>query len=72
MFLAADIPLYKLQNSEMIKLFYSIGNLLPLETTYRRRINDLADEELERIKSLLTEDVFMVIDESEFHVVSAI
>ena len=63
-FLAADIPLYKLRNSEMIKLFYSIGNPLPSETTCRR-INDLADEELERIKSLLTEDVFMVIDESE-------
>ena len=25
-FLAADIPLYKLRNSEIIKLFYSIGN----------------------------------------------
>ena len=64
-FLVADIPLYKLQNSEMIKLFYSIGNPLPSETTCQRKINDLADEELERIKSLLTEDVFMVIDESE-------
>ena len=49
----------------MIKLFYGIGNPLPSETTYRRRINDLADEDLERIKSLLTGDVFMVIDESE-------
>ena len=28
-------------------------------------INDLADEELERIKSLLTGDVFMIIDEGE-------
>ena len=49
----------------MIKLFYSIGNPLPSETTCRRRINDLADEELERIKSLLAGDVLMVIDESE-------
>ena len=49
----------------MVKLFCSIGNPLPSETTCRRRINDLADEELERIKSLLTGDVFMVIDESE-------
>ena len=49
----------------MIKLFYSIGNPIPSETTCRRRINDLGDEELERIKSLLTGDVFMVIDDSE-------
>ena len=59
MFLAAEIPLHKLRNSEMIKLFYSIGNPLPSGTTCRRRINDLADEELECIKSLLTGDVFM-------------
>ena len=51
----------------MIKLFYSIGNLLPSETTCQRRINGLTDEELEHIKSLLTGDVFMVTDESELH-----
>ena len=32
-FLVADIPLHKLRNSEMIKLFYSIGNPLPSKTT---------------------------------------
>jgi hypothetical protein len=64
-FLAADIPLAKLRNKHLIDLFSSIGKTLPSESTCRRKVDDLATLEMERIREILTGEIFLVVDESE-------
>ena len=40
-FLSANIPLYKLNNPELKKLFASVGQPLLSETCCRRKVNEL-------------------------------
>ena len=48
-FLSADIPLYKLNNTNIKNLFRDIGLRLPSETTCRRTALQLSKDELKRI-----------------------
>lgn len=65
-FLAANIPLWKLRNQSLRKLFSSIGHLLPSEDTCRSRISHLYNEEMIRIKEYVNEkEIFLVVDEAE-------
>ena len=66
-FLEADIPLYKLQHSSIKTLFsLTLGHHCPSESACRKQVNDLAGQESERIKKLLTrKPIFLVIDESD-------
>ena len=65
-FLEADIPLYKLQHSSFKNLLNStLGHHCPSESACRKQVNDLASQESERIKKLLTrKPIFLVVDES--------
>ena len=66
-FLEADIPLYKLQHSRIKNLFNSIvGYHCPSESACRKQVYDLASQESERIKKLLTrKPIFLVVDVSD-------
>ena len=66
-FLEADIPLHKLQHSSIKNLFNStLGHHCPSESACRKQVNDLAGQESERIKKLLTrKPIFLVVDESD-------
>jgi hypothetical protein len=65
-FLSADIPLWKLRNPELRKLFLGIGHPLPCEQSCRLRINDVFEEEMQRICDYVkNQPVFFVVDESE-------
>ena len=48
-FLSADIPLYKLNNTHIKNLFRGIGHRLPSETTGRRTVLQLSEDELKQI-----------------------
>jgi len=65
-FLSADIPLRKLRNKNLKKLFASIGHPLPAEQTCRMKVTELYEEEIERIKALIKDEpVFIIVDESD-------
>ena len=64
--LSADIPLYKLRNEKIRKLFEKPEGPLPSETTCRNQVKTLYDSMLEDIKShICGRDVFLMMDESE-------
>lgn len=64
-FLSADIPLYKLNNEHIKKLFQEIGHSLPSETTCRKTVLKLGTDELLRVRSALDDKkIFLVVDES--------
>ena len=64
-FLEADIPWYKLQHSSIKNLFNStLEHHCPSESAYRKQVNNLASQESECIKKLLTrKPIFLVVDE---------
>ncbi len=65
-FLAADIPLHKLRNPHIVKLFTDLGQQMPSESACRQYVQTLAEKEQDRVKELLKDkSVFIVIDESE-------
>ena len=66
-FLEADIPLHKVKNSSIKNLFNStLGHHCSSESACRKQVNDLASQESERIKKLLTrKPIFLVVDESD-------
>ena len=69
-FLAADIPLKKLQNSRVrghrSHEFIDLGQAMPFESACRAHVETLVEQEMDRIKKKLTgKDIFMVLDESE-------
>jgi len=66
-FSSADIPLYKLRNPSLRKLFEDIRHPLPSETSCRNRVADLAEQKLIQIKNLIkgAGAFFLVVDESE-------
>lgn len=65
-FLAADIPLYKLNNPSIKRLFEHMRHRPPSVFSCRARVSSLAEKEFERICDLLSgKQVFIVIDEAE-------
>ena len=66
-FLQADFTLYKLQHSSIKTLFYStLGHHCPSESACQKHVSDLASQESERIKKLLTrKPIFLIVDESD-------
>ena len=68
-FLAADIPLWKLRNPQLRQLFASTGHPLPSDETCRSKVPELHQEEMARVKSILSGQLlFMIVDESEVSV----
>ena len=64
-FLSADIPLYKLNNTQIEDLFRDIGHRLPSETTCRRTALQLSEDELKRIRNAVHDkQIFVIVDES--------
>ena len=57
-FLAADIPLHKLNHSSLKSLFATMGKVLPLETAARACVAKLACQKEERIQELLRDKKF--------------
>lgn len=67
-FLAADIPLWKLRNLAIRRLFRTMGYELPSEQTCRSKISKIYEEEVERVKSILQKSaVFFIIDETKLN-----
>ena len=65
-FLSADIPLYKLNNSKIRKLFESIGHPLPSESTCRQKVPDVALIMLTKTQDLVKDQqIFIQYDEAE-------
>ena len=64
-FLSADIPLCKLNNTHFKNLFRDIGHRLPSETTCRRTALQLSEDELKRIRNAVQDkQIFLIVDES--------
>ena len=65
-FLAADIPLYKLNHPSFKSLFATMGKVLPLETAARACVAKLASQKEKQIQELLRDkNVFLIVDEAE-------
>lgn len=65
-FLSADIPLKKLRNPEIRKLFEFMGHSPPSESACRSRVFSMADKELQvTADKLSNSEVFLVADESD-------
>ena len=65
-FLAADIPLHKLNNPFLKSLFATIGKVLPSETAARACVAKLAFQKEEQIQELLCDKKnFLIVDEAE-------
>ena len=63
--MSADIPLYKLNNTQIKDLFRDIGHRLPSETTCRRTALQLSEDELKRIRNTVHDkQIFVIVDES--------
>ena len=68
-FLSADIPLYKLNNTHIKNLFRDIGHRLPSETTCRQTALQLSEDELKRIRNAVHDKlIFLIVDESTLSV----
>ena len=57
-FLAADIPLHKLNHSSLKSLFATMGKVLPSETAARACVAKLASQKEEQIQELLRDKKF--------------
>ena len=57
-FLAADIPLHKLNHPSLKSLFATMGKVLPSETAARACVAKLASQKEEQIQELLREKKF--------------
>ena len=65
-FLAADIPLHKLNHSSLKSLFARIGKVLPSETAARACVAKLASQKEEQIQELLRDKkFFLIVDEAD-------
>ena len=65
-FLAADIPLHKLNHPSLKSLFAIIGKVLPSETAARACVAKLASQKEEQIQELLRDKQnFLIVDEAE-------
>ena len=64
-FLAADIPLHKLNHPSLKSLFATMGKVLSSETTARACVAKLASQK-EQIQELLRDkNIFLIVDEAE-------
>ena len=65
-FLAADIPLHKLNNPSLKSLFARMGKVLPSVTAARACVAKLASQKEEQIQELLRDKkIFLIVDEAE-------
>ena len=65
-FLAAEIPLHKLNHPSLKSLFATMGKVLPLETAARACVAKLASQKEEQIQELLRDKkIFLIVDEAE-------
>ena len=65
-FLAADIPLQKLNHPSLKSLFATMGKVLPSETAARTCFAKLASQKKEQIQELLRDKkIFLIVDEAE-------
>ena len=65
-FLAADIPLHKLNHPSLKSLFARMGKVLPSETAARACVAKLASQKEEQIQELLRDKkFFLIVDEAE-------
>ena len=65
-FLAADIPLHKLNHPSLKSLFARMGKVLPSETAARACVAELASQKEEQIQELLRDKkMFLIVDEAE-------
>ena len=65
-FLAADIPLHKLNHPSFKSLFARMGKVLPSETAARARVARLASQKEDQIQELLNDKkIFLIVDEAE-------
>ena len=65
-FLAADIPLHKLNHPSLKSLFATTGKVLPLETAARACVAKLASQKEKQIQELLRDkNIFLIVDEAE-------
>ena len=65
-FLAADIPLHKLNHPSLKSLFAKMGKVLPSETAARACVAKLASQKEEQIQELLRDKkIFLIVDEAE-------
>ena len=65
LFLAADIPLHKLNHPSLKSLFATMGKVLPSETAARACVAKLASQK-EQIQELLRDKtIFLIVDEAE-------
>ena len=67
-FLAADIPLKKLQNPKLKQLFEDLGHPLPSETTCRGKVDEIAKDVRCKIREVIEDEettgIFVVFDET--------
>ena len=64
-FLSANIPVYKLKNTDIKNLFRVIGRRLPSETACRRTALQLSEDEIKRIRNAVYDkQIFLIVDES--------
>ena len=68
-FIAADIPLFKLQNARIRGLFTDLGQPLPSESACRAHVDNLTQADIERLKQYFNKgkNIFMVFDESNIN-----
>ena len=65
-FLAADIPLHKLNHPSLKSLFATIGKVLPSETAARTCVAKLASQKEEQIQELLRDKkISLIVDKAE-------
>ena len=65
-FLAADIPLHKLNHPALKSLFVAMGKPLPSETAALASVTQLASQKEEKIRELLRDKtVFLIVNEAE-------
>ena len=65
-FLAADIPLHKLNHPSLKSLFARMGKVLPSETAARACVAKLASQKDEQIQELLRDKkIFLIVNEAE-------
>ena len=65
-FLAADIPLHKLNHSSLKSLFATMGKVSPSENAARACVAKLSSQKEKQIKELLRDKIiFLILDEAE-------
>ena len=65
-FLSAEIPLKKLQNKELKELFKDLGKTLPSESSCRKKVEEMGEMEMNRVKNLVNgQKIFLAADESD-------